>query len=43
MVYPPDKVMRGLICPGTWMITREDGRIEYLDDETFKARYEALK
>jgi len=31
------------ICPGKWIITREDGRIEYLDDATFQARYTALK
>jgi hypothetical protein len=28
-----------MVCPGRWVITREDGRIEYLDDATFQKRY----
>lgn len=31
------------ICPGMWIVKREDGRVEYLDDATFKARYEGVK
>jgi len=31
------------ICPGSWIITREDGRFEYLNDATFRARYSVAK
>lgn len=43
LIRPLDTVWYDLICPGTWLITREDGRIEYLDDATFKTRYENIK
>lgn len=32
-----------MVCPGRWIVTREDGQIEYLDDETFQARYTTVK
>lgn len=32
-----------VVCPGRWIITHEDGCIEYLDDATFQARYSLLK
>lgn len=31
--------LSNIVCPGKWIITREDGRIEYLDDATFQKRY----
>ena len=34
-----EDVLYTTICPGKWIITREDGRIEYLDDATFQKRY----
>jgi len=34
-----ETVFASTICPGKWIITREDGRIEYLDDATFQKRY----
>ena len=36
-------IFRTTVCPGRWIVTREDGRIEYLDDATFKARYIEVK
>lgn len=39
LTRPLGAVWYDLICPGTWLITREDGRIEYLDDATFQKRY----
>lgn len=41
-VLGPDRFFNG-VCPGMWIITREDGRIEYLDDATFQARYTIVK
>lgn len=38
-----DESLHDTICPGWWVITREDGRIEYLTDAKFQARYTAVK
>lgn len=38
-----DRVFRNIICPGKWIITHEDGRIEYLDDAIFKKRYSEIE
>lgn len=31
------------ICPGRWIITRENGRIEYLDDAAFQKMFTAVE
>lgn len=31
------------ICPGRWIITHEDGRIEYLDDAAFQKMFTAVE
>lgn len=41
VIYP--KYMEIVLCPGSWIVKREDGRIEYLSDTDFKARYEVVK
>lgn len=35
--------MHDTVCPGKWVITHEDGRIEYMDDAAFQARYTVVK
>lgn len=35
--------LHDLICPGHWIMTRKDGRLQYLDDLTFQDRYTLLK